>query len=149
MSARDFGKMAGQGTFAALTTKGLTATTNTIATLSKTARIAKVAKKAGAPIAGEAAKTGTSVLSAGDALRIENAATRIGKPITVVGSRAKGTAGAFSDWDYVIEGLNNKGWKQIKNSLPGSKSVLDNTPRNIDIFKTLDPTKPHITIYPR
>jgi len=67
-------------------------------------------------------------------LRIENAATRIGKPITVVGSRAKGTAGAFSDWDYVIEGLNNKSWKQIKNSLPGSKSILDNTPRNIDIF---------------
>ncbi|HEY8397578.1 MAG TPA: RHS repeat-associated core domain-containing protein [Flavihumibacter sp.] len=62
MSARDFGKMAGQGTFAALTTKGLTATTNTIATLSKTARIAKVAKKAGSPIAGEAAKTGTTVL---------------------------------------------------------------------------------------
>lgn len=96
-----------------------------------------------------AAKTGSSVLSAGDALRIENAATRIGKPITVVGSRAEGTAGAFSDWDYVIEGLNNKSWKQIKNSLPGSKSVLDNTPRNIDIFKTLDPTKPHITIYPQ
>jgi len=82
-------------------------------------------------------------------LRIENAATSIGKPITVVGSRAKGTAGAFFDWDYVIEGLNNKGWKQIKNSLPGSKSVLDNTPRNIDIFKRLYPTKPHITIYPR
>lgn len=111
--------------------------------------IGKVVGRGERIFANVAAKTGTSVLSAGDALRIENAATRIGKPITVVGSRAKGTAGAFSDWDYVIEGLNNKGWKQIKNSLPGSKSVLDNTPRNIDIFKTLDPTKPHITIYPR
>jgi hypothetical protein len=110
---------------------------------------AGVKAAATATTATEAAKGGSSVLSAGDALRIENAATRIGKPITVVGSRARGTAGAYSDWDYVIEGLNSKGWKQIKNSLPGSKSVLYNTPRNIDIFKTFDPTKPHITIYPR
>ena len=90
-----------------------------------------------------------SLISEGDLMRIENAATRIKKPINVVGSRANGTAGANSDWDYVIEGLNNNEWKKIKNSLPGSKSILDNTPRNIDIFKgPLNPNKPHVTINP-
>ncbi len=97
-----------------------------------------------------AAKTSTNVLSKGELLRIENAATRINKPITVVGSRAKGTAGTYSDWDYVIEGLNSRNWSKIKNSLPGSRSILDNTPRNIDIFKgPVNSNLPHITIYPR
>lgn len=88
------------------------------------------------------------VISAGDFLRIENAATKIKQPITVVGSRARGEAKAFSDWDYVIEGLTHKEWKSLKNFLPGSKSLLDITPRNIDIFEKLDPTKPYITINP-
>ena len=98
----------------------------------------------------EAAKGGKSLLSAGELARIENAATRIGKPINVVGSRASGTAKATSDWDYVIEGLTNKQWKQIKNSLPGAPSRIDNLPRMIDIFKgPVDPTKPFITIFPK
>ena len=97
-----------------------------------------------------AAMGGSSVLSKGELLRIENAATRINKPIAVVDSRAKGTAGAYSDWDYVIPWLNSKNWSTIKNSLPGSRSILDNTPRNIDIFKgPVNPNLPHITIYPR
>ena len=97
-----------------------------------------------------AAESGGNVLSPGELLRIENAATRINKPITVVGSRATGTAGAYSDWDYVIPRLNSRNWSTIKNSLPGSRSVFDNTPRNIDIFKgPLDQTKPHIIINPR
>ena len=93
----------------------------------------------------------TSVLTAGETLRIENAATRINKPITVVGSRANGTAGAYSDWDYVIEGgLNSRNWSKIKNSIPGAKSTIDNTPRNIDIFTgSVNKSKPHITINPR
>ncbi|WP_448824528.1 hypothetical protein [Capnocytophaga ochracea] len=96
------------------------------------------------------AETMGNLLSHGDYLRIQNAATRIRKPITVVGSRASGKAGAYSDWDYVIEGLNRKSWSKIKNSLPGSRSLLDNTPRNIDIFKgSVDTSKPYITIYPR
>ena len=83
-------------------------------------------------------------------MRIENATTRIGKPITIVGSRTSGTAGAYSDWDYVIPELNSKIWGTIKNSLPGSRSVLENTPRNIDVFKgPIFTNKPHITIYPR
>ena len=107
-------------------------------------------------VGGNAAKTSTglvddaaNVLSKEDYLRIQNAATRINKPITVVGSRAKGTAGAYSDLDYVIPGLNSKNWSTIKNSIPGARSVLDNTPRNIDIFKgPVNTNLPHITIYP-
>ena len=103
--------------------------------VSKVSKMAKVAEK---------------VLDASDVSRIENAATRIGRPINVVGSRASGTAGAYSDWDYIIEGVNRKTWNKIKNSLPGAKSVLDNTPGNIDRIKApLNPTKPHITIYPK
>lgn len=98
----------------------------------------------------KAAKTANSIIKASDLLRIENAATRIGKPINVVGSRASGTAGVLSDWDYVIEGLNSSLWSKIKNSLPGAKSAIDNIPRNIDLIKTpLDKTKPYITVYPR
>ncbi|TSJ46564.1 LamG-like jellyroll fold domain-containing protein [Fluviicola chungangensis] len=90
------------------------------------------------------------ILTADELLRIENAATRINQPITVVGSRASGTAGAYSDWDYVIPGLNSRNWSKIKNSLPGSSSVLNNTPRNIDVFKgTVNTNLPHITIHPR
>ena len=101
----------------------------------------------------------SSIISAGDLARIENAATKINEPITVVGSRAtpgrvvndiNTKSGNIADWDYVIEKLTRRGWNKIKNSLPGSKSIPDNTPRNIDIFKNaVDPTKPHITIYPR
>ena len=91
-----------------------------------------------------------NILSKSEILRIENVATRINKSITIVGSRASGKAGAFSDWDYVIKGLNNSSWKKIKNSLPGSRSILDNIPRNIEIFKgSVNPNLPYITIYPR
>lgn len=37
------------------------------------------------------------------ATRIQRAADRIGRPISVVGSRAAGTARETSDWDYIIE----------------------------------------------
>ena len=98
---------------------------------------------------GKAAKGGINVLSKGELLRIKNAAIRINKPINVVGSRAAGKAGAYSDWDYVIEGINRRSWNKIKNSLPGARSVLDNTPKKIDLFRgSLNSQKPHITIYP-
>lgn len=93
---------------------------------------------------------GKSLLDVKDVVRIENAATKIGKPIHVVGSRASGKATAYSDWDYIIEGLTNKNWKSIKNSLPGARSIIDNVPRNIDIIKEpLDITKPYIKINPK
>ena len=96
-------------------------------------------------------ETNTSVkLSNAELLRIQNAANRIGRPITVVGSRAAGNAGPYSDWDYVIEkGLNSKEWSKIKNSIPGAKSFIDNTPRGIDIFDgNINRSKPYIKIYP-
>jgi hypothetical protein len=99
----------------------------------------------------EIVKEGNNVISKGEIRRIENAATRINKPIHLVGSRASGTAGIYSDWDYIIEGgIKKMEWNKIKNSLPGSRSILNNTPRNIDLLNGhLDKAKPHITIYPR
>lgn len=94
-------------------------------------------------------KSERDLITRGEYQRIENAATRINKPITLVGSRASGKAKAYSDWDYVIEDMSNKEWKAVRNSLPGSPSRIDNMPRMIDIFKQLDPSKPHFTIYPR
>jgi len=105
--------------------------------------------KAEASIARAELAAEKEIISSGDFLRIENASTRINKPITVVGSRASGKAKAYSDWDYVIENLNSKEWSKIKNSIPGARSTIDNTPRNIDIFKKLDLSRPYLTIYPR
>ena len=100
-----------------------------------------------------------SALKHSEIIRIENAATRINKPITIVGSRSvpglvdngiNTRTNTLSDWDFVIEGLTRKGRKKIKNSIPGSKSLLDNTPQNYDIFTSpLIPDKPFITIFPR
>jgi hypothetical protein len=111
-------------------------------------------------VVNSASKTGTAAnLTAGEILRIENAATRINESITVIGSRAipgrvsngvNTLTGNMADWDYVIEGISSGKWDKIKNSLPGAHSVLDNTPRNIDVFKgALNKKLPHITINPR
>jgi RHS repeat-associated protein len=111
---------------------------------------AKAATTVRVNTASEAAESTSSPLTKGETKRIENAATRINEPITVVGSRASGTATANSDWDYVIKNVNSKGWDKIKNSLPGSKSVIDNTKHNIDLFKgSVRTNEPHITIKPR
>jgi len=86
----------------------------------------------------------------GGVTRIQNAANRINKPVTLVGSRAGGTAGPASDFDYVIEGLTSNGFDKIKNSLPGARSTMDNLPRRIDIFKgKVDQSKPFITVNPK
>lgn len=88
------------------------------------------------------------LVSPGEIKRIFNAANRIKCTIVIVGSRANGTATAISDWDYIIERLNNKKWKKIKNSLPGAKDIFYPR-RNIDIVKTkLDETRPHMIISP-
>ena len=107
------------------------------------------------------AQAATSILDAGDVVRIENAATRIGKPITVVGSRAipgrvsngvNTLTGSASDWDYIIQGglQNSREWSKIKNSLSGAKSVINNVQSMIDIHKgPIWPGYPSITIHPR
>ena len=47
----------------------------------------------------------------------------------------------------IIEKLNNRKWKKIKNSIPGAKTV--NTPRMIDIVRLpVDSSKPHIRVTP-
>lgn len=80
--------------------------------------------------------------------RIYNAANRIKCDIIVVGSRANGTAQITSDWDYIIEGLNNRKWKKIKNSIPGAKD-FDRPIRDIDIVHTpLDKSRPYIIVSP-
>ncbi|MDA6072599.1 hypothetical protein NJT12_23540 [Flavobacterium sp. AC] len=110
--------------------------------------------------AAKGAKYAKGTITAGEYLRIENAATRIGKPIILVGSRAtpgrvangmNTLKGTIADWDYLIEGgLNSKQWHQIKNSLPGQKSSIDNIKRDVDLFiNALQTEKPHIIINPR
>ena len=83
------------------------------------------------------------------AQRIQNAANRIGKPIIVVGSRARSAAGHTSDWDYIIPGINNAEWKKIKNSLPGAPDRVNGSPRQIDVLSgPVDPNSPHVIFDP-
>lgn len=87
-------------------------------------------------------------LTPGEMTRIQNAANKVDQPISVVGSRASGTAGPYSDWDYVVPGANSSTVGKIKNSLPeGSRGIGD--PRNIDIFRgQVNEDLPFITFNP-
>ncbi|WP_406272438.1 DUF6531 domain-containing protein [Nocardia sp. NBC_00881] len=88
-------------------------------------------------------------ISVSDAQRIQNAADKIGQPISLVGSRAEGTAHAFSDWDYIVEDFNNKIRKKIYNSLPVGPAELGYG-RRFDILRgPVDMSRPYITFYPR
>jgi hypothetical protein len=90
-----------------------------------------------------------SNLTPGEITRIQNAANRIGVNITVVGSRAGGTASALSDWDFVFPpGTTRQQIKKIVNSLPeGFRENLEG--RTTDFFVGIvDETKPFITILP-
>lgn len=87
-------------------------------------------------------------ITAQEALRIQNAANRAGTEISLVGSRARGTANAASDWDYVID-ANARLRNSLSGSLPGARSVAEGVPRNMDIFRgPLDPNLPSITFFP-
>jgi hypothetical protein len=91
----------------------------------------------------------TSNLTVREAQRIRNAANRLGGPITVVGSRAKGTLKPTSDYDYVIE-TTGRQRRRIGRSLPGAKSVREGLPNNQDLFPgPVDPDRPFITFDPR
>lgn len=89
--------------------------------------------------------------------RIQNAANRIGKPISLVGSRTLGPRtdanpkgfGHESDWDYVITGINSRTRHSVSSSLPMGDVTLG-VGRRQDIFTgPLDTTRPHITFYPQ
>src|SRR5262249_51752745 len=85
-----------------------------------------------------------SGITQAQAVRIQNAATRTRQIIYLVGSRASGTAGANSDWDYFLTG-NSAQRHSAVSKLPGymttdlaSQSGLGpgvtNTGHGIDIF---------------
>ena len=98
----------------------------------------------------------TSVLSIPDMRRIQNAANRTKQQITVVGSRANGSATLLSDWDYVLSG-NSAQRHSARSSLPRGVCGGENG-SGIDIFtnytlspfyQPLDTSKPHITFFPQ
>ncbi|QMU69865.1 nucleotidyltransferase domain-containing protein [Streptacidiphilus sp. P02-A3a] len=86
-------------------------------------------------------------LTGSEIARIQNAANRIGKPISVVGSRATGAAGPTSDWDFVIEGINSRVRHSVASSLPSADVTLGVGARQ-DIFSNLIPELPYITFNP-
>lgn len=108
----------------------------------------KVVAKGLSPVTGGGAKLEN--LTAGEITRIQNAASRTGTEISVVGSRASGKAHATSDWDYVISNntLASK-LNSMKSSLPEGPRGLGE-PRNQDFFRgVVDVLKPYITFSPR
>ena len=99
------------------------------------------------PVAGGGAKIEN--LAPGERARIQNAANRTNTEVSVVGSRAKGTARSDSDWDYVLPQDTRASTRHsLKSSLPeGTRSLGE--PRNQDFFQEpLDLTKPYITFTP-
>lgn len=88
-------------------------------------------------------------LTGSERARIQNAADRIGMPISVVGSRASGTTGPTSDWDYVITGIASRKKHSVSGSLPKA-DITVGIGRQQDIFTgPLDDSLPHITFHPR
>ncbi|WSB02518.1 polymorphic toxin-type HINT domain-containing protein [Streptomyces sp. NBC_01794] len=88
-------------------------------------------------------------LTGSERARIQNAADRIGHPISVVGSRSIGKAGPESDWDYVITGINSRTKHSVKSSLPQGAVELGYG-RRYDIFTSeLAEGAPYITFHPR
>lgn len=101
-------------------------------------------------------KNNSSPISNSDAKRIQNAANKTNQTITVVGSRAKGTAGLNSDWDYIMSG-NSAQRHAAASSVP--RGVFGGEYNSgIDIFSSypkspypvmLNKNLPYITFYPR
>ncbi|MPY62785.1 polymorphic toxin-type HINT domain-containing protein [Streptomyces spongiae] len=88
-------------------------------------------------------------LTGAERKRIQNAADRIGMPISVVGSRAAGKAGPESDWDFVITGITSRKKHSVSSSLPKADVTLG-AGRRQDIFTgPLDDSRPYITFYPK
>ena len=91
-------------------------------------------------------KATSSPISNLEAKRIQNAANRTNQKITVVGSRASGTAGPNSDWDYIMSG-NSAQRHSAASSVPcGVWGGENNT--GIDIFSSY-PGSPNPVILDR
>lgn len=84
-------------------------------------------------------------ISPGNAQRIQNAANRTNQRITVIGSRAKGTATPCSDWDYIMSGKSSQR-HSAKSSVPRGTSggEIDSMGREtgIDVFQDYNPNAP-------
>jgi hypothetical protein len=96
-------------------------------------------------------------MSPGQANRIQNAANRTGQPIVVVGSRAAGTAGPGSDWDYIMYG-NASQRHSASSSVPRGDGggaygsgidVWNGYNPSHPSYTVLDPNRPHVIFWPR
>src|SRR5262249_49188917 len=103
-----------------------------------------------------AAESQQGSLTAGQAQRIQNFANKYQTPVDVVGSRAAGTAGESSDFDYVIGGT-SKVRQAARSELPRGQAGGEISPSGhetgIDVFNAkktpLDPNRPHVTFEPK
>lgn len=95
-------------------------------------------------------------LSEAELARIQAFANKYGEEVTVVGSRAGGTAGPASDFDYIIGG-NSKIRAAARRELPRGRAGGEIHPTRgetgIDVFNgnntPLDPTRPHVIVKPK
>lgn len=101
-------------------------------------------------------------ISPDNARRIQNAANRTGQRITVVGSRAAGTAGLASDWDYIFSGpsrARHSARSSVRRGRAGGEVNVMGRETGIDVFQdynpnawnwnTLDPSRPHVIFEPQ
>lgn len=86
--------------------------------------------------------------------RIQNAANRTKQEITVVGSRARGTAGPASDWDYIFHGKKSRQRHSAMSSVPrgtqGGELNAAGIETGIDRHSgPVSTNMPHITFQPK
>jgi RHS repeat-associated protein len=92
-------------------------------------------------------------LSEADQRRIQAVADKLDKPVTAVGSRVAGTAGANSDYDYVIPGATSRERHTARRYLPrgpgGGGQAAGGSESGIDVLRgPVDKSRPHITFTP-
>ena len=99
---------------------------------------------------------GLGSLTPGEASRIQSFADKHETTVNVVGSRAKGTAGPGSDFDYILGNdgatsrLRSKARKELPRGSSGGEVHPSKGETGIDVFKdVLDPNLPHIPFNPK
>jgi RHS repeat-associated protein len=110
-------------------------------------QLAGTCSSASSPFAGGGASTPN--ISSQETLRIQNAVNRVRVPVAVVGSRARGSAGPLSDWDYVVPvGTSRRVIHSVSGSLPEGPRGLGE-PRNQDFHRSnVDESLPYILFIP-
>jgi hypothetical protein len=95
-------------------------------------------------------------LTPGQAARIQSFADKYDTTVNVVGSRAKGTAGPQSDFDYILgdDGATSRLRAKARLELPrgtaGGEIHPSRGETGIDVFKApLDPSRPYIPFKPK